>query len=126
MSGVLEGLRIADFSQLVQGPNATQMLADMGADVVKIEPLQGDWQRNWSLRDAYIMSLYEDDSGLLCIGTRSGGVSRWNPRSWELGGHRPDWLAPSESGKASAITLAAPVTMRAFPAGAAATSRSAA
>ena len=54
MSGVLEGLRIADFSQLVQGPNATQMMADMGADIVKIEPLQGDWQRNWSLRDAYI------------------------------------------------------------------------
>jgi crotonobetainyl-CoA:carnitine CoA-transferase CaiB-like acyl-CoA transferase len=50
----LEGLRIADFSQLVQGPNATQMLADMGADVIKIEPLHGDWQRNWSLKDAYI------------------------------------------------------------------------
>jgi crotonobetainyl-CoA:carnitine CoA-transferase CaiB-like acyl-CoA transferase len=54
LSGALEGLRIADFSQLVQGPNATQMLADMGADVIKIEPLQGDWQRNWSLKDAYI------------------------------------------------------------------------
>jgi crotonobetainyl-CoA:carnitine CoA-transferase CaiB-like acyl-CoA transferase len=54
LSGALEGLRIADFSQLVQGPNATQMLADMGADVIKIEPLQGDWQRNWSLNDAYI------------------------------------------------------------------------
>ena len=26
------------------------------------------------------------------IGTRAGGVSRWNPRSWELGGHRPEWL----------------------------------
>ena len=45
-----------------------------------------------SLRDSYIMSLYEDESGLLWVGTRSGGVSRWNPRSWELGGHRPEWL----------------------------------
>jgi signal transduction histidine kinase/ligand-binding sensor domain-containing protein/CheY-like chemotaxis protein len=45
-----------------------------------------------SLRDSYIMSLYEDETGLVWIGTRAGGVSRWNPRSWELGGHRPDWL----------------------------------
>jgi signal transduction histidine kinase/ligand-binding sensor domain-containing protein/CheY-like chemotaxis protein/HPt (histidine-containing phosphotransfer) domain-containing protein len=45
-----------------------------------------------SLRDSYIMSLYEDETGLVWIGTRAGGVSRWNPRSWELGGHRPQWL----------------------------------
>ena len=45
-----------------------------------------------SLRDSYIMSLYEDTAGLIWIGTRQGGVSRWNPRSWELGGHRPSWL----------------------------------
>ncbi|MGH9448149.1 MAG: CoA transferase, partial [Terriglobia bacterium] len=54
MGGPLEGLRVADFSQLVQGPNATQMLADMGADIIKIEPLRGDWQRSWSIRDTYI------------------------------------------------------------------------
>lgn len=54
MSGPLQGLRVADFSQLVQGPNATQMLADMGAEILKIEPLHGDWQRNWSLGDAWI------------------------------------------------------------------------
>jgi signal transduction histidine kinase/ligand-binding sensor domain-containing protein/CheY-like chemotaxis protein/HPt (histidine-containing phosphotransfer) domain-containing protein len=45
-----------------------------------------------SLGDSYVMSLYQDTAGLVWIGTRSGGVSRWNPRSWELGGHRPDWL----------------------------------
>ena len=54
MSGPLQGLRVADFSQLVQGPNATQILADMGAEILKIEPLNGDWQRNWSLGDAWI------------------------------------------------------------------------
>ena len=45
-----------------------------------------------SLRDSFVMSLYQDGAGLIWIGTRAGGVSRWNPRSWELGGHRPAWL----------------------------------
>jgi signal transduction histidine kinase/ligand-binding sensor domain-containing protein/CheY-like chemotaxis protein/HPt (histidine-containing phosphotransfer) domain-containing protein len=45
-----------------------------------------------SLSDSYILSLYQDSAGLVWIGTREGGVSRWNPRSWELGAHRPDWL----------------------------------
>jgi len=45
-----------------------------------------------SLRASYVMSLYQDATGLLWIGTRGGGVSRWNPRSWELGGRRPTWL----------------------------------
>ncbi len=45
-----------------------------------------------SLRDSFVMSLYEDATGLVWIGTRAGGVSRWDPRSWELGGHRPSWL----------------------------------
>ena len=45
-----------------------------------------------SLRDSFVMSLYQDPAGLLWVGTRTGGVSRWDPRSWELGGHRPAWL----------------------------------
>ncbi|MEJ0039956.1 MAG: two-component regulator propeller domain-containing protein [Gammaproteobacteria bacterium] len=46
-----------------------------------------------SLRASYVMSLYQDAAGLVWIGTRGGGVSRWNPRSWELGSRRPAWLA---------------------------------
>ncbi|WP_153067485.1 hybrid sensor histidine kinase/response regulator [Steroidobacter cummioxidans] len=45
-----------------------------------------------SLRDSFVMSLYEDQAGVVWIGTRTGGVSRWNPRSWELGGRRPQWV----------------------------------
>jgi signal transduction histidine kinase/ligand-binding sensor domain-containing protein/CheY-like chemotaxis protein len=41
------------------------------------------------LPDSFIMSLYEDSAGLLWIGTRSAGVSRWNPRSWQMGHFRP-------------------------------------
>jgi crotonobetainyl-CoA:carnitine CoA-transferase CaiB-like acyl-CoA transferase len=54
LSGALEGLRVADFTQLVQGPNATQFLGDMGADIVKIEPRNGEWHRHWSMRDAFL------------------------------------------------------------------------
>ena len=45
-----------------------------------------------TLPDSEILSLYEDQSGLVWIGMRAGGVSRWNPQSWELGGQRPAWL----------------------------------
>src|SRR5581483_7315810 len=40
-----------------------------------------------SLRDSFVISLAADSNGLLWIGSRAGGVSRWNPRSWELGEH---------------------------------------
>lgn len=50
----LDGVRVADFSQIVQGALATQRLADMGADVIKIEPPQGDGYRHWSSGGMFI------------------------------------------------------------------------
>ncbi len=52
-AGALSGVRIADFTQLYQGPLATQILGDLGAVVVKIEPLKGDFMRHWSLGDHF-------------------------------------------------------------------------
>lgn len=44
----LEGIRILDFSHVYQGPVGTQILADYGADVIKVErPGSGDWSRAW-------------------------------------------------------------------------------
>ncbi|VGO13976.1 Acetyl-CoA:oxalate CoA-transferase [Pontiella desulfatans] len=44
----LEGIRILDFSHVYQGPVGTQLLADYGADVIKVErPGSGDWSRSW-------------------------------------------------------------------------------
>ena len=41
-----------------------------------------------SLPDSNITTLFQDRSGLLWIGTKTGGVARWNPRSWSFGHHR--------------------------------------
>src|SRR5690348_2857667 len=53
IQGPLKGLIVADFTQLAQGPWATQMLGDMGADIVKIEPPKGDWMRNYAYGNIY-------------------------------------------------------------------------
>lgn len=52
--GPLSGIKIADFTQLYQGPLATQVLSDMGAEIIKIEPPKGDFFRNWAIGDKYI------------------------------------------------------------------------
>lgn len=47
--GALAGIRILELGQLIAGPLATRMMADFGAEVIKVEPRQGDPLRTWGL-----------------------------------------------------------------------------
>lgn len=50
---MLKGVRIAAFTQFLLGPAAVQHLADLGADVVKVEAKAGAWERHWAGAETY-------------------------------------------------------------------------
>lgn len=48
MTGALDGYRVLDLSIAMSGPFAAMRLGDLGADVIKVEPVTGEWQRHVS------------------------------------------------------------------------------
>jgi crotonobetainyl-CoA:carnitine CoA-transferase CaiB-like acyl-CoA transferase len=53
MLDLLAGIRVVSFNHFLLGPMGIQMLGDLGADVIAVEPADGAWQRHWSGGDIW-------------------------------------------------------------------------
>lgn len=123
--GPLAGVRVLDLSRVLAGPWASQLLADLGADVVKVEaPGRGDDTRHWGPPElvageaAYFhaanrgkrsiaLDLVRDNSTLLALVARAdvvienfkvGGLVRYGLDYESLKVHRPDLVYCSITG----------------------------
>lgn len=83
-SGALAGVRVLDLTHALAGPFCAQVLADHGADVIKVEPFEGDFFRG--------MGPFRDDDTLRAFGGLFQSCNR-NKRSIALDLKHPDGIA---------------------------------
>jgi crotonobetainyl-CoA:carnitine CoA-transferase CaiB-like acyl-CoA transferase len=67
----LAGLKVIEFTHMVMGPSIGVILADMGADVTKVEPVQGDNTRRLSGSGSGYFAMYNRNKKSLAIDTKS-------------------------------------------------------
>ena len=63
----LTGIKVVEFTHMVMGPTAGVILGDLGAEVIKIEPLQGDNTRNLKGSGGGYFAMYNRNKSSLCI-----------------------------------------------------------
>ncbi len=80
MTKSFRGLRVLDFSTTIAGPHCTRMLADMGAEVIKIEPTEGEMMRTRPpVRDGFSTAF-----GQLNVGKKSLVLDLKSPDAIEI------------------------------------------
>jgi len=79
--GALDGVRIVDLTQMLAGPYCTMLLADQGAEIIKVEPLDGDHTR--------IIGPYHVDDKLKAFGGYFASVNR-NKKSIAIDLKKPE------------------------------------
>jgi len=79
-TGPLAGVRVVEFCQVAAGPFCGMLLADFGADVVKIEPMEGDTLRQWPP----ITEGYSENFASLNRGKRSVALDLKRPEDRDL------------------------------------------
>ena len=113
--GPLDGITVLDFSRVLAGPHAGRMLADLGADVVKVEPPEGDMTRFAYPRRASIATYFTQQN----CGKRNLSLDLKKPEALALlhaagrpGRRRPRELPAGRDGppRARAPTPCAPGT----------------
>lgn len=76
----LANLRVLDMSRVLAGPFAGRMLSDLGADVVKVEPPDGDVTRTWGKHVGGVPGYYHQQN----VGKRNICIDLREPRGVEL------------------------------------------
>jgi CoA:oxalate CoA-transferase len=80
MSYPLAGIKVLDLSRVLAGPFAGRMLSDLGADVVKLEPPEGDVTRHWGAKRGDISGYYHQQNA----GKRNIAVDLRHPKGVEI------------------------------------------
>ena len=107
----LAGLRVLDYGQYVAGPFATMLLADLGADVVKVEPPRGDeWRRYDPFEEGESRYFYALNRGKrsVVLDLKSEDGPRAQPRADRRRGRARAQL-PARSARAASASTATSV-----------------
>ena len=96
--GPLDGLLVADFSRVLAGPYCTMLLADLGADVIKVESPGGDDTRGWvpPTRDGVATYYLAINRNKRSVATQKVGLAQLRvlmaaPSITVTGDHVPPW-----------------------------------